>query len=195
MRRSRILVALVGLCLALGADGAARASGSATSEAGAGSTTCPSTSDEQKLAVARAWHEDVINRRSPATLQDILAPEVVHHAAWGYPAVMNRDGVTAMMNDFLRAFPDLRYTMICSWFEATTSCSGIRQWERTRDRWDRLRHRVGEPLGRGSTSSGSTVAALPRSGLRWTRSVAISNSPEPHPGDETALTPHGLDLA
>src|SRR3954469_11219306 len=104
MRRSRILVALVGLFLALGA------SRSAPSEAGAGSTTCPSTSDEQKLAVARAWHEDVINRRSPATLQDILAPEVVHHAAGGYPAVMNRDGVTAMMNDFLRAFPDLRYT-------------------------------------------------------------------------------------
>jgi len=109
MRRSRILVALVGLFLALGADGAARASGSAISEAGAGSTTCPSTSDEQKLAVARAWQEDVINRRSPATLQDILAPEVVHHAAGGYPAVMNRDGVTAMMNDFLRAFPDLQY--------------------------------------------------------------------------------------
>jgi predicted ester cyclase len=109
MRRSRIRVALVGLCLALGVDGAGGASGSAPSEAGAGSTTCPSTSDEQKLAVARAWHEDVINRRNPATLQDILAPEVVHHAAGGYPAVMNRDGVTAMMNDFLRAFPDLQY--------------------------------------------------------------------------------------
>src|SRR5687768_8084612 len=95
MRRSRLLVALVGLCLALGADRAAGASGSAPSEAGAGSTPCPSSSDEQKLSVARAWHEDVINRRNPAMLQDILAPEVVHHAAGGYPAVMNRDGVTA----------------------------------------------------------------------------------------------------
>jgi predicted ester cyclase len=42
-------------------------------------------------------------------LRDILASEVVHHAAGGYPKVMNAAGVTAMMGDFLAAFPDLRY--------------------------------------------------------------------------------------
>jgi predicted ester cyclase len=34
----------------------------------------------------------------------------VHHAAGGYPEVMDADGVAAMMGDFLAAFPDLRYT-------------------------------------------------------------------------------------
>jgi steroid delta-isomerase-like uncharacterized protein len=69
---------------------------------------CPPTTEAQNLAIARAWHEEVINRRNPAALRDILAPEVVHHAAGGYPKVMNAAGVASMMNDFLSAFPDLR---------------------------------------------------------------------------------------
>ena len=38
-----------------------------------------------------------------------LAPQVVHHAAGGYPDVMDAKGISTMMNDFLTAFPDLRY--------------------------------------------------------------------------------------
>ncbi len=34
----------------------------------------------------------------------------MHHAAGGYPKVMNATGIAAMMGDFLTAFPDLRYT-------------------------------------------------------------------------------------
>jgi steroid delta-isomerase-like uncharacterized protein len=71
---------------------------------------CPTTTEEENVAIARVWHEEVINRRNPEALRDILAPEVVHHAAGGYPDVMTEDGVTAMMGDFLDAFPDLRYT-------------------------------------------------------------------------------------
>jgi hypothetical protein len=52
----------------------------------------------------------VINRRNPAILQDILASDVVHHAAGGYPKVMDATGIAAMMAEFLTAFPDLRYT-------------------------------------------------------------------------------------
>ncbi len=70
---------------------------------------CPRTTEAENLAIARAWHEEVINRRNPAALRDILAPEVVHHAAGGYPKVMNAAGVASMMSDFLTAFPDLRY--------------------------------------------------------------------------------------
>jgi predicted ester cyclase len=43
-------------------------------------------------------------------LQQILAPEVLLHAAGGYPKVLNAAGITAMMGDFLSAFPDLVYT-------------------------------------------------------------------------------------
>ena len=71
---------------------------------------CPKTTEAENLALARAWHEEVINRRKPEALKDILAPELVHHAAGGYPKTMNTAGATSMMNDFLSAFPDLRYT-------------------------------------------------------------------------------------
>ena len=71
---------------------------------------CPATTQVENTAVARAWHEDVINQRNPAMLQQILAPEVLLHAAGGYPKVLNAAGITAMMGDFLSAFPDLVYT-------------------------------------------------------------------------------------
>src|SRR4029453_17441774 len=61
---------------------------------------CPVTTEDENVAIARAWHEEVINRRNPA------AP----HAAGGYPQVMDEAGVTAMMGDFLASFPDLSYT-------------------------------------------------------------------------------------
>jgi steroid delta-isomerase-like uncharacterized protein len=71
---------------------------------------CPIKTPVENNVIARAWHEDVINRRNPAILQEILAPDVVHHAAGGYPNVMNASGIAAMMTDFLSAFPDLRYS-------------------------------------------------------------------------------------
>ncbi len=102
MRRLPLVVALLGLSMMLPISRA--------SSQPAALVACPATTEAQSLAIARAWHEDVINRRNPAVLRDILAAEVVHHAAGGYPKVMNAAGVTAMMGDFLTAFPDLRYT-------------------------------------------------------------------------------------
>jgi predicted ester cyclase len=71
---------------------------------------CPATTEEENVAIARVWHEEVINRRNPDALREILAPEVIHHAAGGYPDTMTEDGVNAMMGNFLEAFPDLQYT-------------------------------------------------------------------------------------
>jgi SnoaL-like polyketide cyclase len=71
---------------------------------------CPIKTAVENTVIAQAWHEDVINRRNPAILQDILASDVVHHAAGGYPKVMDATGIAAMMAEFLTAFPDLRYT-------------------------------------------------------------------------------------
>ena len=73
-------------------------------------TACPATTQVESTAIARAWHDDVINRRNPAMLRDIVGPEVVHHAAGGYPKVLNAEGIAAMMGDFLVAFPDLLIT-------------------------------------------------------------------------------------
>jgi steroid delta-isomerase-like uncharacterized protein len=71
---------------------------------------CPIKTAVENTVIARAGHDDVINRRNPAILQDILASDVVHHAAGGYPKVMDATGIAAMMAEFLTAFPDLRYT-------------------------------------------------------------------------------------
>jgi steroid delta-isomerase-like uncharacterized protein len=100
MRRVFVWLVLLGLpTVAIGQT--------ATSDTG--SAACPTTTEAENIAIARAWHEEVINRRNPATLQDILAPQVVHHAAGGYPDVMDAKGISTMMSDFLTAFPDLRY--------------------------------------------------------------------------------------
>ena len=84
------------------------AAGRAAAQA-AGSADCPTTTETDNVALARAWHEEVINRRNPHALQELLAAELVHHAAGAYPDTMDVAGVTAMMADFLGAFPDLRY--------------------------------------------------------------------------------------
>src|SRR4051795_9591282 len=80
------------------------------SELRAESIACPVTTQVESTAIARAWHDDVINRRNPTKLSDIVGPEVVHHAAGGYPKIMNAEGIATMMGDFLAAFPDLLIT-------------------------------------------------------------------------------------
>ena len=87
------------------ADGSPVATDGAIASPGA----CPATTEAENEAIAQAWHEEVINNRNPAVLTDILDPHAIHHAAGGYPEEMNPAGVTAMMNDFLTAFPDLQY--------------------------------------------------------------------------------------
>jgi hypothetical protein len=51
---------------------------------------CPTATQVESTAIARAWHDDVINRRNPTMLSDIVSPEVVLHAAGGYPKIMKR---------------------------------------------------------------------------------------------------------
>ncbi len=102
MRGLFVVIALLGL--PTGAVGQ-----TVTPDVSLGNAACPTTTEVENLTIARAWHEEVINRRNPAVLRDILAAEIVHHAAGGYPDVLAADGVSAMMDDFLAAFPDLRY--------------------------------------------------------------------------------------
>jgi steroid delta-isomerase-like uncharacterized protein len=68
---------------------------------------CAATTEAENVAIARIWHEEVINNRNPAALEGILGETVTHHAAGGYPDGMEPAEVAAMMDDFLAAFPDL----------------------------------------------------------------------------------------
>ena len=120
MRHSSVFAALVGLSLTVVGTAPVTAVESTTATPGtaaAGSAAaCPAITEAQKVALARAWHEEVVNRHNPAALRDILAPDAVHHAAGGrpgsggHPATRDAGGVAAMMGDLVRAFPDLRFT-------------------------------------------------------------------------------------
>lgn len=72
---------------------------------------CPVTSEAENEATARIWHEEGTNNRNPEALRDILAPEVIHHAAGGFADTADADGVVAMMSQFPPAFSDLHYTI------------------------------------------------------------------------------------
>jgi steroid delta-isomerase-like uncharacterized protein len=136
-----------------------------------GGAACPTTTEPENVAIARAWHEEVINRRNPAALRDILAPKVVHHAAGGYPEVMDAGGVSAMMDDFLAAFPDLRYA-----FDQF-----IAQGDHVVERYTAIgtqRGRLGDlpPSGRAATWTGINVfrIACGRIAEVWSEVDAVS---------------------
>lgn len=109
MHRRSLVAALSGLVLAPGIAPARALRQDATP--GASPTACPTTSEEENAAIARQFHEVGTNQRHPEKLRDILAPDVVHHAAGGYPDVTDAEGVVAMMSDFPPAFSDLHYTI------------------------------------------------------------------------------------
>jgi predicted ester cyclase len=104
MPRTFAVVALLALTLTLGLtqSGLAR-------QATPDPSDCPVTTEEENIEIARVWHEEVINQRNPDALQAVLDPEVVHHAAGGYPDAMTSQEVGTMMSSFLDAFPDLTY--------------------------------------------------------------------------------------
>jgi hypothetical protein len=68
MRRLLVVVALFGLSVTL-------PSGRVSSQSPS-PVDCVATTEAENLAMARKWHEDVINRRNPAVLRDILAPRL-----------------------------------------------------------------------------------------------------------------------
>lgn len=105
MHRGWLVAVLLGLSLIVGFSSSSRARQATPDPAAA----CPATSEEENIEIARIWHDEVINQRNPDALQDVLDPEVVHHAAGGYPDIMTADEVGTMMGSFLDAFPDLTY--------------------------------------------------------------------------------------
>jgi steroid delta-isomerase-like uncharacterized protein len=104
----RIVVVCAVLLVALGV-GSIRAPGRATPAAAqeaspAAGTACPATSEDEIAALARRFAEE--RYVTPASLQDLLAPEVVYHRSFG------TDLVTAAqaqkdLKDFNTAFPDV----------------------------------------------------------------------------------------
>lgn len=105
MRRALVLAAVSTLAMAIGSLPTITFAQDATPAA------CPVTTEAENEATARIFHDEGTNKRHPEALLDILAPEVMHHAAGGYSDTTDANGVVAMMSQFLPAFSDLHYTI------------------------------------------------------------------------------------
>jgi steroid delta-isomerase-like uncharacterized protein len=107
----RIVVVCAVLLVALGV-GSIHAPGRATPVAAqaspAAGTACPATSEDEIAALARRFAEE--RYVTPASLQDLLAPEVVYHRSFGTEMVTAAQAQKDL-EDFNTAFPDVRATV------------------------------------------------------------------------------------
>ncbi len=103
-----LLVATVAAGVLFG-QGAALAAQDATPPATP--AACPVTAEAENQEIASVWHEEAINNHDLDALRDVVAPDVVHHAAGGYPDVTDIEGVVTMMGAFPAAFSDLHYSV------------------------------------------------------------------------------------
>jgi predicted ester cyclase len=106
--RTSYLVAAFGLWLVLATGCTSATDEATTADRSATAAVCPTTTEAENVAIARVFHEEAINRPNVTALQDILHPQVMHHAAGGYRDFMTADDVAAMMAEFPAAFSDLR---------------------------------------------------------------------------------------
>jgi SnoaL-like polyketide cyclase len=69
--------------------------------------TCPTTTEEQNAAIARRWHEDVMNNHDLSVLDEILAPTTDFD-----PAGFTEDsGPQQVLGALLTGFPDVHQTV------------------------------------------------------------------------------------
>lgn len=60
--------------------------------------------------LSRRIFEEVWNHRNPAVIDELMAPDYVHHDVLS-PDATGRDGYKHFANQYLAAFPDLRMTI------------------------------------------------------------------------------------
>jgi predicted ester cyclase len=75
--------------------------------AGSPPTGCPTTTEEENAAIARRWHEDVINTHDLVVLDAILAPNPAHDSA----TVADNPGPREVLGILLTGFPDVQHTV------------------------------------------------------------------------------------
>jgi predicted ester cyclase len=70
-------------------------------------TGCPTTTEEENAAIARRWHEDVINTHDLVVLDEILIPNPAHDSA----TVADNPGPREVLGILLTGFPDVQHTV------------------------------------------------------------------------------------
>jgi predicted ester cyclase len=68
---------------------------------------CPATTEDENEAIARRWHEDVINNHDLTVLDEILAPDADHDSA----TFTDNPGPRAVLGALLAGFPDVQHTV------------------------------------------------------------------------------------
>ena len=86
------------------------ASATPAAEAAASPAACAATTPDQNLATARRWTEDALTGRNLDVLDEIAAPDMVHHAGV-FADQHGRDAVKRTLGALLAIAPDAVYTV------------------------------------------------------------------------------------
>jgi steroid delta-isomerase-like uncharacterized protein len=108
MRRSLSLAVIAGCGLI--AVIAASPAPLATAQDATPTADCPATTEEENEAIARRWHEDVINGANLDTLDEIVADDIIHHAGT-FPDGVGTEAVKTVLGVLLTGFPDVQHTI------------------------------------------------------------------------------------
>ncbi len=73
-------------------------------------TPCPTTTEEENVAVARRWTEEALDGGNLAVLDEILAADIVYDAGV-FPELRGREAVKQALGALLTGFPDARFTV------------------------------------------------------------------------------------
>jgi steroid delta-isomerase-like uncharacterized protein len=153
-------------------------------------TACPATTEAENQEIASIWHDEAINNHNLDALRAVVAPDVVHHAAGGYPDVTDVDGVTSMMSAFPAAFSDLHYTID---FWVTQDDMVVERYTATGTQDGPLGDLPSS--GRSATWTGVNIFRIECGKIAevWSEVDALSRNAQLVPADEAAATPASED--
>lgn len=100
-----MLRTLPALLFALVLLGGVTASHAQEATPAASPAACPATTEAENAAIARRWHEDVVNTHNLAALDDILAPDAPQDSA----TFADNPGPRQVLGALFTGFPDVRH--------------------------------------------------------------------------------------
>lgn len=71
---------------------------------------CPTTTVAENEALARRWHDDAINGGDLGVIDEIVSPDVIHHAGT-FPDGQGPEAIKSVLGFLHTAFPDTHHTI------------------------------------------------------------------------------------
>jgi steroid delta-isomerase-like uncharacterized protein len=71
---------------------------------------CPTTTEDENEAVARRWNEEAVSEGKLDVIDEIAAPDIIHHAGT-FPDGVGIDAVKGVLGALLTGFPDVKQTI------------------------------------------------------------------------------------